>query len=449
MFSPSEVSYVGALFNGETISQGGWTPLQSNDRAELIMSTSIVGTQPVSFLPTKSGYEEAHQNMMSTATQGTTPAFVNFTIEEVRAQEEAHAHIGATLGGWGAAAGIEYDFSNENIRSRFLIKFQQVYYSTDLDIPALPSDWLDHDWALPLNGNDLLPFNGTCPTYISSIKYGRMIYLMVESTATKDDTRTALNASFNGFGADFQYNSNHEHSEVFSEMNISALVIGGGASPAVELVNGVDALGNVLNEGSQFSATSPGAPIAFTLRSFSENSIVNFVTLSEFNVQECSVIGQIETVQIDSSIEHQFCPEPTVGDEEFGGECYVTGSITLVVENNQIWAKIDGLFDEPDQTEGDSGETQAELNPEIHKVHLYSAPFGYSLGGILLNDLETNFVHTDNDHQAHSVFFSNEGFMEEIIINGDTSGNDLGCNGEDDAYIRVRFKSFDVLLNPQ
>ena len=94
-----------------------------------------------------------------------------------------------------------------------MLKYFQVYYTIDLDLPPNNN---------PGSLFTQLPnLNSTSPVIVSSVKYGRMVLYTIESNYEKNDVKLAFNASFNSSDAE----GNLEYQNIVNSSNIKALVI--------------------------------------------------------------------------------------------------------------------------------------------------------------------------------------------------------------------------------
>ena len=74
--------------------------------------------------------------------------------------------------------------------------------------------------------------------------------------------------------------------EVLSNSKISALVLGGSGAAAAKAVFGVEGLGEYITSGGNYSADSPGAPIAYRL-AYLDNTPTRFAFTSEYSEKVC------------------------------------------------------------------------------------------------------------------------------------------------------------------
>jgi thiol-activated cytolysin len=443
VFSPDETVWVGSIMRGDAVSSGSWTPVVYEDRnaypvtVSLASQTGSSSTEAVD-QPSYSNYIAAHNTLIQNIATGSTPANMSFHHYEVNAREEVQGHVGASFGGWGVDISGSYNWSSMERTSKVLTKFVQSYYTVGLDIPAQPDQWFG---TLP----SYEQMASYCPVYISNITYGRVIYLTIETSSTQEELDAAVDASFSGFGINGSIDWSRDEMQSLEERSVQAFIRGGGASTGAELI----ASGNVneaIAQGANFSASNPGVPIGFTVRRLSDNAIVDFVTIQEYAIQNCELTGTLASAEIQDGPWRSFCPILELGgDGEFDGHGpRVSGTITLSHDDTNVFANMDIEFDET--TAGSApGHTRAMITDQMT---LYTAPFGQRISSIEAN--QTFYVDyiegPDGSHDPENLAVTCD-FIERVIINGDTGGDDLPCDQSDDnSYMKVKFRPFNITL---
>lgn len=451
----SEAIYPTGMIDANSISIGAYTPISNVERAPAKISISLLtkpGDKPYEMVdePSLSSVRDAINILLHRVAEGSTPAFINFDIQEVRAREEASLGIQANFSGWGAKVSSSYNFDTEESMSRFLIKFYQKYYTIDMDLPKTPCAMFK-EGQLP----DLGVFNGTSPVYVSSVTYGRMVYFMVESSASSEEMKAALSASFHSFGSGGGIDVNYAHKQMIEQSKMSALVVGGNADSGVKAVNGVNGLLDFLTADGDFSATSPGVPIAYTMRYLKDNSVARIVLNSEYTIRNCEEKGE-ERVLVAKPVGSPYdgCPVRYFGDDDFGGTgVQIDGTISLRVSDDKkaIIATIYFDFDEPIDN-SHPNDTRARIdNEKIVAYELSEADKNnYYISDILSDKTsEIDFTQPNVAGNHHPPFSGN--FLSDIILQADGAGDDLPCVGYTDdpdgrAFVRTYFKSIKVFV---
>ncbi len=148
---------------------------------------------------------------------------------------------------------------------------------------------------------------------------------------------------------------------------MSALVVGGSGDGGVKPVTGVAGLLEFLIEDANFSTTTPGAPIAYTMRYLKDNSVASIVLNSEYTIRNCEEKGEERTLTPAPVTQpYDGCPVLYHGDNQFGGTgVKVKGKISLKISGDKkaVLATIYYDFNEP-MDDYNNADTRAEIKDE-------------------------------------------------------------------------------------
>lgn len=279
----SDVIWVGAIIDAETIPTGQYVPITLK-RAPLTLSISlenIAGEKSKTISePTLSTIREAIGEILEQDVTGATPARITFMVEEVYSEEHLKIAVGSSYSsGFGSVKG-QFDFSNEETKTRLLVKFLQVYYTIDIDIPEKPSDFFDPsvDWDDLANQIS----ENSSPMYISTITYGRMALFSIESNEEATKVAAAVNAAFGGYEGSIST----EHAEILRNSKIQATIIGGSGTSAVGAINGFEGIKQYITQGGDYDKNTAAAPLSYKLRYLKDSSIGSVILSSEYAILE-------------------------------------------------------------------------------------------------------------------------------------------------------------------
>lgn len=307
-----ESTHGSALFPGNVVVgsdalEGRLTPV-GGTLAPITYSVRIQGAPMVSDtldVPSRSSYAESLNTLLSNAMSATSPAMLDYKLAAVTSQDDLKNALGGSVGFFGIASfGANFEFSSSTIKSRFVVSFEQTYYSVDANSATPASSFF---------ADDSFPSVTSPPLYIQSIRYGRRVLLFVASEHYEAETKTALNAGFNDVssGAMFGASASDQERAVYDSMNMHAVVIGGSASSGVMLINDPASLGMLLADGANFGSANPGAPIDFQLAHILDNSQATLSIVSDYDRHSC-VDVEVAIELIDS------CGDPDCTGEFFG-----------------------------------------------------------------------------------------------------------------------------------
>ncbi len=310
----TDVIYPGAILVGASIPSGEYTPVVA-DRQAITLSISLqnLSGSPIVEIanPKLSTVREGIKTILAQEVESATPAKLSFEISEVYSEEHLGVALGANYRSAGGSVSAAFNFNQSTYKNKFLVKYIQTYYTIDMDVPAQPSDLFA---TLP----DWSSFGNTSPVLVSSIAYGRMVLYAVETNKSLTEVNAAFNAAVKSGGAALKA----KYQKTIEASNIKAVVIGGSANDAAQIVHGPNELYSFIAEGGNYSKASPGAPLSYKLRYVKQGTPTARVVLtSEYTIRECDVAYPKYRITL-NKLKCVDCPE--VGDPEIFGR--ITGA---------------------------------------------------------------------------------------------------------------------------
>jgi thiol-activated cytolysin len=298
----SDSLYPGAIVSADSVVSGLFTQIVL-PRAPATISVSLENLEGAKTAtienPSLSTYRDALSGILDSSITGSTPADLYSEIEEVHSEEQLNMALGVQAS-WGlgvASLKSSFDFSNQEIRSRYVVKYTQTYYTVDLDAPAAPSAVFDGNVTLDdvkAKMDDARP-----PAYVASVTYGRMVLFTFESEYSAEEMGAALDFAYSG-GVDVSGNVSVTYKDILSNSKITAYILGGDAGTAVQTIDSYDALIAFIKSGGNYSKESPGAPIAYKLRYLKDNSPARMSMTDDYDVKDCSRVSQKLLVTLQS-----------------------------------------------------------------------------------------------------------------------------------------------------
>jgi thiol-activated cytolysin len=339
----SDSLYPGALVSADSVLTGLFTQivLPRNPEKISVSLENIAGGKTAEIAePSLSAYRDALSSILDTEITGSTPANLYSEIEQVHTEEQLDMALGIQAS-WGlgtASIKASFDWSKQNTRSRYLVKYTQAYYTVDLDAPGKPSDFFKPSVQLPdvqAEMDETRP-----PAYVSSVTYGRMILFTFESEYSSEEMQAALEFAYSG-GFDISGDTSVTYKDMISSSKITAFILGGDAGTAVQTIDSYDKLMDFIKSGGNYSKTSPGAPIAYKLNYLKDNSPARMSFTTDYDVKECTRVSQKIRVTL-NSISVDDDGGDTGGDLEIYGQIWVEGTdmATMFNKNSDNYVTI-------------------------------------------------------------------------------------------------------------
>lgn len=339
----SDSMYPGAIVSADSVLTGLFTQIVL-PRAPATISVSLEnlagGKTAVIEDPSLSSYRDALASILDTQITGSTPANIFSEIEEVHSEEQLNIALGVQAS-WGlgvASLKASFDWSKQETRSRYIVRYTQGYYTVDLDAPGKPSDLLAP--TVQLADVEARMDETRPPVYVSSVTYGRMVLFTFESEYSAQEMGAALEFAYSG-GVDVAGDTSVTYKDIISKSKISAFILGGDAGTAVRTIDSYDALIEFIKSGGNYSKDSPGAPIAYKLSYLKDNSPARMSFTTDYEVKDCVRVSQRVRVTLNSIIVDDAGGDAG-SDLELYGKIWVEGenNVTLFDRNSDNWVRI-------------------------------------------------------------------------------------------------------------
>lgn len=339
----SDALWPGALVGGASIYDGLFTQIVL-PRAPATISVSLEnlagGKSAVLDQPSLSAFRDAVSAIVAQEVTGATPANIYSELEQVHSEEQLALALGAEVSWLGSSASIaaSFDFSQQDVRSRYLVKYTQAYYTVDLDAPGRPSDVLGPDVTLADVEAVIGPENP--PLYVSSVTYGRMVVFTFESEYSAEELNAALEFTYSG-GVDVSGDVSVTYKDIISKSKITAFILGGSGGEAAQTIDSYEALIEFIKAGGDYSRESPGAPIAYKLAYLRDNAPGRMSFTTDYAVTECERVSQQVKVTL-KSIRVEDAGGDAGDDLELYGTIWTEADsqVTLLSKNDDNYVRI-------------------------------------------------------------------------------------------------------------
>ena len=334
LFNPNaDIIYPGNLLQGATLTDATPRPIPVDRGPGTIFITVMTGRDtlaPVGItIPkvTPSNVFDAANDIIAHQPD-VLPARTTFSRESISAREHLELALSASFEN--AAVDLEGSFKYENDYNfnRYLVKLNQSYYTIAFELPV---DYCDA-FAPGVTPKDLEPFigPGNPPVFISSVTYGRMFYLLIQSTASREEMEAKIDASFSAKVASGSVSIDANHLKELENIKIGGYALGGDSKLAARALTGdFDAIKEFITEGG---TVQTGAPLSYVARSLARpDRIVKVKKNTEYEEVDC--------IPIEDSFENRlFCYRGDMGveTENVEGSHLVTGWRNIFGDENSF-----------------------------------------------------------------------------------------------------------------
>ena len=293
LFNPnSSVIYPGNLLQGGSL---------KNASPDVIVVDRAAGTFSIDIVSgawTNSAYVDEvvkskvvqAMNDIIYGSSSSIPANISFSMQEVQTEQQMALALGVDFNAYGTSLQGNLGFSAGSSYNRVLVKLSQSYYTMSFDLPASYEDLFAPTVAPQDLQQYVTPGNPAC--YISDVTYGRVFYLLVESTSSASNITSSINASFAAIPNSPSANVNTSYLSNLENLNIKLFALGGDASTTLYTISSAN-VNNLVSILGAAGDISTGVPLSYVCRAVNGNNIVSVNLATTYDVQFCEPIGPI------------------------------------------------------------------------------------------------------------------------------------------------------------
>jgi len=288
LYNPNvNVIYPGSLLQGASLNNGTPEIIAVRRGAGTVSIDLVNGSNSVYVnLPEiKKSYITQALNDIIDNNNEVMPSRFNLTHEEIKSKEELALKLGLDVEIYGATVGVDFDVTNESDANHYLVILKQTFFTMSYDIPYTYDDFF-HSSVKPMDlakyvGRD----NPAC--YISDVTYGRVFYLLIESTSSIFKIKAAVNATFVGAPVEGDIDVNYLSS--LDSLSVKVLALGGSITPTFSAISSttLSSLATQLGKSSEIQA---GVPLSYVVRTVYNNKLVKNKIDMEYTITDCQLV---------------------------------------------------------------------------------------------------------------------------------------------------------------
>ena len=256
---------------------------RSKGRISVDLPGMVGGDSYVDANPTVSGMQEGVNTLLNRwhekyATKNPAPARMQYESTSAYSMNQLKAKFGSDFEKVGVNLKIDFEAVNKGEKQVEVVDFKQIYYTANFDAPKNPSDVFAPGVTV-----DQLKARGidekTPPVYVSSVSYGRQMYVKFETTSKSTELKAAINAVIKGV----PIKAESEWARVLKNTNVTVSIVGGNADGAARIVTGtVEDLKKLIQEGATFSTQNPAVPISYKTAFLKDNQVATIQSNTDY-----------------------------------------------------------------------------------------------------------------------------------------------------------------------
>ena len=256
---------------------------RSKGRISVDLSGMVGGDSYVDATPTASGMQEGVNTLLNRwhekyAAKNPAPARMQYESTSAYSMNQLKAKFGSDFEKVGVNLKIDFEAVNKGEKQVEVVDFKQIYYTANFDAPKNPSDVFAPGVTV-----DQLKTRGidekTPPVYVSSVSYGRQMYVKFETTSKSTELKAAINAVIKGV----PIKPESEWARVLKDTTVTVSIVGGNADGAARVVTGtVEDLKKLIQEGATFSTQNPAVPISYKTAFLKDNQVATIQSNTDY-----------------------------------------------------------------------------------------------------------------------------------------------------------------------
>lgn len=277
-----DVIYPGSILRGSSFMNATYDPLVlKNAFKPIVLSISLKGKIPVTanILPIPSEVRNAISGLISQNKNNidyeAIPTYYEYQSNEITTEDsfkkalDAHLNVNVLGGLVKANFGYTQSSGSTNTKSYVMVKVRQRLYSMTID-PKYYTDWIDGN----ISTNN---FGTHEPVYVSNVDYGRVAYILIETSKDEAYNNMMVKASVGvalkvvDIGVDVNYSE--ELKKLFAQNKVKVMIVGGPVTLGGKVTD-YNSFVNFLQAPTPSDLVSSSAAISYKIRRLKDNTEV-------------------------------------------------------------------------------------------------------------------------------------------------------------------------------
>lgn len=319
LLDPSHHSiYPGAILAGDSIDDGSYREITQGNKRKAVISFSLQGVKDKSgkagitsgeIIPNLAAYRSLHNEILSQKITYHASAHSSYEEKDIKSEESFDVNfkvgVGFTAAGIKTKIGSGFKFKSGEHKSRHLIKFVETFYTVDVNQENRP---LMTDIPREILGQRM-------PVYVSSVSYGRIAYLSIESDKDWDEIKPHLETVLKASPTTAEIEVSNAIKKLNQNTATTINIIGG----SDEAVTNLAQFRKYIVKGG-FSSGNPGQIIKYKLRFLDNNATAHIKYGGQYKtVERTKVIGK--GIKVTAGVNKISCNITDFGEE---GEVFGT-----------------------------------------------------------------------------------------------------------------------------
>lgn len=225
-------------------------------------------------LPSFSDYQKSLNHVLKTwfenySKDQTVPAMYQSVSTFAYSKEQLRVAFGLDFKSTSVESNIDFSAVNNQERTVMVHQFKQIFYTVSTQAPRRPSDLFAADVTVESLARRVS--NENPPLMVDSVSYGRVIYVVMETSSTGREAKAFMETNFSKY--DLNNTSEVDYSQTLKDFSMKVFVMGGSTSH-VDLINArtLKEVADSFVQYKHFTRDNPGYPLTYSTIFVKDNS---------------------------------------------------------------------------------------------------------------------------------------------------------------------------------
>lgn len=260
-----------------------------------LVTGNPVATKPVDVID--QGTVQQAMNNIIADNGDITPANFTLDVVAINSKEELALEMGLKVSTLTTKVSGNFSYNSSSEVSSVLVKLTQQYYTMSYVKPTSLDEVFDPSVTPEQLAKFIQPDNPA--TFISSVTYGRIFYMLYESSASAQDMAAALKGSYDAVAGSASASVNIDKLREYNNLNVKVIAYGGDSEGTLNAVGatfgGEEAVDNLQDIVGRLAASSDiagGLPLSYVVNSLEDPSqVVSTNLATKYTVKNCELKG--------------------------------------------------------------------------------------------------------------------------------------------------------------
>jgi len=290
-FDPNtQVIFPGNLLQGNTLNNATPSSIPVERGPGTVVITLVNGASSASRELDVVGLGNVYDamNEIIADNPGDLPARTTYSMERITSRQQLGVALRAEYSNLTTDVQGSFSYNEDVSYNRYLVRLTQSYYTIAFEAPTDPSEFFGEGVTADQLSNYVQP--GNPAAYVSSVTYGRVFYLLIQSTDSYQEMRASIDASFDGAVASGSIGGDVKYVSELSSVQIGGYAIGGNSNQAAAALTGdFEALEMFIAEGGTITT---GQPLSYTVNAVNDPARqLKVKVATEYDIVDCAPLS--------------------------------------------------------------------------------------------------------------------------------------------------------------